>query len=184
MAERQPATQNRGRLRNLPILDALPPDDGGNYPSTLSSQRVRLTGLPAAAFQHPSDKQATASLKALKGFDWLVPFIEYGIERMDFVTNLSSNIRVLAHGSCRKFTKCSRIACGILDVAEPELYVQQGVVNAYTSGHNNPFIILQTDLLDVMNDEEIIAVIAHELGHIKCGHVLYYMMARFISPFT
>jgi Zn-dependent protease with chaperone function len=67
-------------------------------------------------------------------------------------------------------------------VPEPELYAQQGGVNAYTSGHNNPFIVLETGLLQMMEDSEVMAVIAHELGHIKCGHVLYKMMARLIKP--
>ena len=98
---------------------------------------------------------------------------------MEYVTNLSSESGRPRHAEIYQML---RIVLPILDIAEPELYVQQGVVNGYTSGHNNPFIILQTDLLDVMNEEEIMAVIAHELGHIKCGHVLYYMMARFISP--
>jgi Zn-dependent protease with chaperone function len=72
--------------------------------------------------------------------------------------------------------------CEILDVSEPELYVMQGGVNAYTSGHNHPFVVLETGLLELMEDNEVMAVIAHELGHIKCGHVLYKTMARGIKP--
>jgi Zn-dependent protease with chaperone function len=72
--------------------------------------------------------------------------------------------------------------CEILDVSEPELYVLQGGVNAYTSGHNHPFVVLETGLLELMEDDEVMAVIAHELGHIKCGHVLYKTMARGIKP--
>lgn len=56
-------------------------------------------------------------------------------------------------------------------------------VNAFTSGHNHPFIVLETGLLELMDDDdEVIAVIAHELGHIKCGHVLYKTMARGVKP--
>ena len=72
--------------------------------------------------------------------------------------------------------------CEILGVAEPELYVMQGGVNAYTSGHTHPFIVLETGLLELMHDDEVMTVIAHELGHIKCGHVLYKTMARGIQP--
>jgi Zn-dependent protease with chaperone function len=72
--------------------------------------------------------------------------------------------------------------CAILDVPEPELYAMQGGVNAYTSGATNPFIVLETELLELMDDDEVMAVIAHELGHIKCGHVLYKVMARSIKP--
>ena len=145
-------------------------------------RRVRLSGLGAASFQHPLDRQATDALKALKGFDWLVgKFMEYGIERFAYVRNLSSNIRV----GPRQLSKVHDMlieSCEILDLPEPELYVSQGPVNAYTYGHNNPYIVLYTDLLDVMNDDEVMAVIAHELGHVKCGHVLYWQMAGIIGP--
>lgn len=156
----------------IPLNDALIP----------KPTRTPLKGLPSSAFQHPLDRQATANLKKLKGFDWLVgKFIEYGFERIDYITHIGSGIRVgprqmaLHYGMLRE-------CCDVLDIAEPELYVMEGGVNAYTSGHNHPFIILGTGLLELMDDDEVMAVIAHELGHIKCGHVLYKMMVRGIQP--
>ena len=144
--------------------------------------RVPLKGLPPTAFQHPLDRQATESLKKIKGFDWLVKkFIEYGFERIDYITHIGSGIRVGPRQMAMHYAML-RECCDILDVAEPELYVMKGDVNAYTSGHTHPFIILETGLLELMDDDEVMAVIAHELGHIKCGHVLYKMMARAIQP--
>ena len=58
-------------------------------------KRVPLKGLPATAFQHPLDRQATVNLKKIKGFDWLVgKFIEYGFERIDYITHVGGGIRV------------------------------------------------------------------------------------------
>jgi len=37
-------------------------------------------------------------------------------------------------------------------------------------------------LLELMDDDEVMAVTGHELGHIKCGHALYKMMARGLKP--
>jgi Zn-dependent protease with chaperone function len=146
-------------------------------------KRVPLKALPAAAFQHPLDRQATESLKKIRGFDWLVgKFIEYGFERIDYISHVGGSIRV-GPGQMSKHYAMLRECCDILDVPEPELYVMQGDVNAFTSGHNHPFIILKTGLLELLdNDDEVMFVIAHELGHIKCGHVLYNQMARAISP--
>ncbi len=65
---------------------------------------------------------------------------------------------------------------------EPELYVRQRPeVNAFTFGHTKPYIVVYTGLLEMMGDDEVMAVIAHELGHIKCGHVLYTMMVSQID---
>ncbi len=144
--------------------------------------RVPLKGLPALAFQHPLDRQATENLKKIKGFDWLVgKFIEYGFERIDYVTHIGSGIRVGPRQMAMHYAML-RECCDVLDVAEPELYVMEGDVNAYTSGHSHPFIILETGLLELMDDDEVMAVIAHELGHVKCGHVLYTTMARGLKP--
>ena len=145
-------------------------------------ERVSLKDLPASAFQHPLDRQATENLKRIKGFDWLVgKFIEYGFERIDYITHIGSGLRVGPRQMAAHYDML-RKCCHILDVPEPELYVMEGGVNAYTSGHNHPFIILETGLIELMDDEEVMAVIAHELGHIKCGHVLYKTMARVITP--
>lgn len=145
--------------------------------------RVPLKGLPATAFQHPLDRQATENLKKIKGFDWLVgKFIEYGFERIDYVTHIGGGIRVGPRQMSKHYAML-RECCDILDIVEPELYVMQGGVKAYTSGRNHPFIILETGLLELMDDDEVMAVVAHELGHIKCGHVLYKTMARGLKPF-
>jgi Zn-dependent protease with chaperone function len=72
--------------------------------------------------------------------------------------------------------------CKILDVEEPELYVNlDPVPNAYTFGHTKPFIVLTSGLIDMLDDEERFFVVAHELGHIKAGHVLYTVLARNIA---
>jgi len=144
--------------------------------------RVALPHLPAAVFQHPLDKQATENLKKIKGFEWIVEkIIDYGFERIEYIRNIGGAVRI-GPGQMPKHYAMLQECCRILDVEEPELYVMQGGVNAYTSGHRNPFIVLQTGLLELLeDDEEVMAVIAHELGHIKCEHVLYKTMARNIN---
>jgi Zn-dependent protease with chaperone function len=65
----------------------------------------------------------------------------------------------------------------------PELFIQRGDLNAFTAGHNNPYVVLTTSLVDGMSDDELLAVIAHELGHIKCSHVLYKTMIGLLTDF-
>lgn len=146
-------------------------------------ERVRFTGITPEAFQHPLDRIATDNLKRVKGFDWLCrKFVEYGIERIEYVQNIGGSVRV-GPRQMPLIYEMLRECCAVLDVEEPELYVSNGPVNAFTSGHDHPFIVVQTGLIDLMTDTEVMGVIAHELGHIKCGHVLYKTMARAIKPF-
>jgi len=149
----------------------------------MSTERIRFPGIAPEAFQHPLDRVATENLKRVKGFDWLCrKFVEYGIERIEYVQNIGGSIRV-GPRQMPLIYEMLRECCDILDVEEPELYVSNGPVNAFTSGHDHPFIVVQSGLIDLMTDIEVMGVIAHELGHIKCGHVLYKTMARGIKPF-
>jgi Zn-dependent protease with chaperone function len=61
---------------------------------------------------------------------------------------------------------------------EPTLYVNQNpLVNSYALGHEHPYIVVNTGLLDLLNETELRTVLAHELGHIKCDHTILIQMA-------
>jgi Zn-dependent protease with chaperone function len=75
-----------------------------------------------------------------------------------------------------------QIACTTLGVDMPEMFVQQSpVVNAFTYGSEKHIIVLFSGLLEKLNDEETLAVISHEVGHIHAEHALYLTAARLIE---
>jgi Zn-dependent protease with chaperone function len=141
-----------------------------------------LTGLSVDEFRHPLDQRATEALKKVPGLDKLLAkILEVGLERMFYIDNIASNLRVTPKMFPR-LHKSLTWATKILDVPEPEMYVTTDPrPNAWTYGHTKPFITVTTGLIDMMSDEEVFFVIAHELGHIKGGHVLYGTMARNIA---
>lgn len=140
--------------------------------------------IDPAALQHPFDRRALAALQKIPGLDVAVrKFIELFPERVAYIMNVAQSVRV-SPTQCPRLYTSLRDACAILDMPIPELYVAQTpLVNAMTSGHDHPYIIIHSGLVDLLTDEEITAVIAHELGHIKSGHVLYKTMARAITLF-
>jgi Zn-dependent protease with chaperone function len=142
----------------------------------------RLKGLDASEFQHPADVQATETLKKIPGLDKAVSKImEYGLERLFYLDNIASNVRV-TDKMYGRMHRALQWACKILDIEEPEMYVTvDPVPNAWTYGHNKPFIVLTSGLVDMLDEEERMFVISHELGHIKAGHVLYTLIARNIG---
>lgn len=135
--------------------------------------------LKAESFQHPWDRQAINALQAIPGFEYLVKkLMEIGFEQFFRITNLASNIHVKGK-MLPRLRESLRYATRILDMAEPELYITTSPMpNAYTYGQTRPFIVLTSGLIEAMDEEEMFFVLAHELGHIKCGHVLYKTMAR------
>jgi Zn-dependent protease with chaperone function len=145
------------------------------------AERVTFPELDVSAFQHPQDREATENLRRIIGFERVVAkFIELRYERLLYLFNVGSAVRVSENQYPRLHNMLCE-ACAILDVPQPALYVTRNpFANAFTFGHNKPYVMLYSGLLDFLSDDEVLAAIGHELGHIKCGHVLYNTMAILI----
>ncbi|ABA21057.1 Peptidase M48, Ste24p [Trichormus variabilis ATCC 29413] len=135
-----------------------------------------LIGLKADSFRHPLDLEATTSLKQIPGLDMLVRnLLGPMAEQVFYVENIASSVLV-GEKQLPNLHKLLLEACKILDIEPPQLYVRQHPApNAYTFAMRGkqPFVVLHTSLIDILTPEEIQAVIAHELGHLKCDHSVY-----------
>lgn len=140
-----------------------------------------LIGLKADGFRHPLDLEATNTLKQLPGFDIIIRNVIGSVgEQFFYLNNIASSVLV-SEKQLPDLHKLLIEACQILDLEPPQLYVQQNPVpNAYTFAMRGkkPFIVLHTSLIEMLTPEEIQAVIAHELGHLKCEHGVYLTMAN------
>ena len=128
---------------------------------------------------HPWDVKATAALKRVPGLELLTrKVMEYGFERVYYLENTADNVRVTP----KMFPKLHRYlqwSCKILGVEEPEMYVSmEPDPRAYTYGHKRPFVVVSSGLLELLYEQERFFVIAHEVAHIKFGHVLYTVLAE------
>ena len=133
-----------------------------------------LTGLDHTAYEHPFDQKALAALEATPGLDLVGKFItKHMVERVYTVQYTGSHLRV-TKDSYPKIYEYLEYACKILDVKKvPELYIEWGYnINACTVGAENPIIVLNSGLIDLCDDDEIMFVIGHELGHVKSRHML------------
>lgn len=149
----------------------------------MSSLKTQLVGLKADSFRHPLDLEATKALKQIPGVDLLVRnLLGQLAEQFFYIENIASSILV----SDRQLPQYHQLlieACRVLDLEPPQLYVRQHPVpNAYTFAMRGkqPFIVMHTSLLDLLTPEEVQAVIAHELGHLKCDHGVYLTLVNLI----
>ncbi|AVH70353.1 M48 family metallopeptidase [Nostoc sp. 'Lobaria pulmonaria (5183) cyanobiont'] len=137
------------------------------------------TGISSEAFRHPLDRQAEQALRNLPGFDLIArKFVEFIYERPQLVYLMGNTIQVGPRQYStiyQMFRECVRD----LDIyPEPTLFVSQNPqANSYALGQENPYIVINTGILDLLDETEIRAVLAHELGHIKCGHTILIQMA-------
>lgn len=146
-----------------------------------SAPRVALPGISPEAYRHPLDKQATQALRAVPGFELAArKFSRYGLEQYLYMEACASSVKVTPK-QCGRIHELLTEACRILDVPAPALFLSQTpIANAYALGRENPSIVLHTGLVELMTDDELLAVIAHELGHIHCGHSIYRLMALIV----
>ncbi|MBE9054650.1 M48 family metallopeptidase [Sphaerospermopsis sp. LEGE 08334] len=136
-------------------------------------------GISSEAFRHPLDRQAEEALRSLPGFDLIArKFVEFVYERPQLIYLMGNNIQVGPRQYStiyQMFRECVRD----LDIyPEPALFISQDPqANSYALGQENPYIVVNTGILDLLNEAEIRTVLAHELGHIKCGHTILIQMA-------
>lgn len=150
---------------------------------TLSDEpHKKFADLDKHDYIHPLDSRALAALRTIPGID-------SALKKLLAVTGESA-IRVIFTASAVKVTpqQCPdlhaklQVACTTLGVDMPELFVQQNpIVNAFTGGVERPVIVLHSSLIERLNDEEVLAVVAHEVGHIHSEHVLYLTAARLLE---
>jgi Zn-dependent protease with chaperone function len=135
-------------------------------------------------YMHPFDSSALYKLKKIPGLQLITSKVmEYSYEKIVRVNNLSDNIRV-SDKTCKYINDMVINSARILHVQPPKLYLNQNPTpNAYTTCVNEPIIVISSGLIELCDDDELYAVIAHEMGHIKCEHVLYHMIADLVCNF-
>ncbi|KAK4535801.1 hypothetical protein CDCA_CDCA06G1826 [Cyanidium caldarium] len=152
-----------------------------------TAARVSLPALRATDFRHPLDEASTRSMDLLTRFTGLNMLVRQVIgpiaEQIIEVENISMGVLV----GPEQLPRLHRLlveACSILGLNVPDLYIRQNPVpNAYTMAIDGrrPFIVVHSSLLDMgLTDEEIQAVLAHELGHLKCEHGVWVTVANLL----
>ncbi|HEY2064963.1 MAG TPA: M48 family metallopeptidase [Gemmatimonadaceae bacterium] len=140
---------------------------------------VPLPQISPRAWEHPADRAALDTLRAIPGFDEVVRRVagfvtERGVRQL-FLANA---VKV---GPAQRPQLDALLAdvCTTLDWPDrPELYVTQSPkVNAYAIGFEHPFIVVNSGALELLHTDERRFLLAHELGHIMSGHMTYRTIA-------
>ena len=144
----------------------------------VKSERVILKEISAESWEHPADRAALAALRRIPAFDEVLRriFGFFGEKpvRLAFQANA---VRVTEkqfgwlHAHYREVLET-------MDSPEPyPLFVSQTpIVNAGAYGMNKPFIVLNSGAVRLLEGDELVFLLGHELGHILSGHVLYRTM--------
>jgi Zn-dependent protease with chaperone function len=142
-----------------------------------------LPQIDSRTWEHPADRAALNTLRAIPGFDEVVRKVagfikERGVRQL-FLANavqVGPTQRPALHALLVE-------VCTTLDwtVEIPELYVTDSPhANAYAVGFEHPFIVITSGALELLDTDERRFLLAHELGHIMSGHMVYRTVALVI----
>ncbi|MGW4563625.1 M48 family metallopeptidase [Streptomyces sp. NPDC004561] len=146
-------------------------------------QRTRFPGISSRAYEHPADRSALVALRKLSGFDTVFKALSGLLpERSLRLLFLSDSVRV----SERQFDHLHAMlldACYVLDLEKvPPMYVTQDPQpNAMCIGLDEPIIVVTTGLVELLDEEEMRAVVGHEVGHALSGHSVYRTILLFLT---
>ncbi|MCS7243647.1 MAG: M48 family metallopeptidase [Candidatus Calescibacterium sp.] len=138
------------------------------------SGKLKFPGISLKAIQHKFDTQATEALKKIPLLPQLMKVIsKIFTEEALYVFFTGQALRVTPNQYPRLYN-VYREAIQILDLQyEPEFFLQTNEIpNAFAMGIERKFVIVTSGITDILNEEELLFVIGHELGHNKFDHML------------
>lgn len=142
---------------------------------------VKFPSLTADKFRHPFDIAATRALRRVIGLEFVISSVLEAASAGLELDNASNGVLVSSKQLPDIYALLLQ-ACNILNIKPvPALYIRQSPVpNAYTLAFRGkkPFIVIHTSLLELLNENELLSVLSHELGHIKCNHGIWLTAAN------
>ena len=143
------------------------------------AERKKLFQIASTAWEHPADRAALNTLRSIPGFDVVVRkiasfFGEVGIRQL-FLANA---VKIGPNQRPRLWAIYQQVL-DTMDWPEvPELYVTQTpLANAAAVGFDKPFIVMNSALLELLDEEEQREILGHELGHSMSGNTTYTTIA-------
>jgi len=136
-------------------------------------------------FIHPEDAMALEALKKIPVLPKVIKmFMDLGAEQLQTGVNMASKIRLSSTQLPELYNILPPI-CELLDIKEPDLFLEMSPIpNAYAFGDTQTAITITSALVEMMSDDELRAVVAHECGHIACRHMLYHTLALLLTNAT
>ena len=140
--------------------------------------------ISAVSWEHPADRAALQALRAVPGVDEVIRKVLalLGGERGVRLLFQGNAIRVGPSQFPRLWHLHHEVTTTFDWLDVPELYVSQTpFFNAGAYGLDKPFIVVHSAAIELLDDDELRVLLAHELGHVMSGHALYRTIAAVLA---
>ena len=142
---------------------------------TKSASLIDISLRISPTFSHPKDIEVTRRLANIPFIQPIIRRFLYVAESVYYTELLSSSVRVTE----KQYPTLHKLivdASHSLKITVPDLFVVQNPIpNAYTLAirGRKPFVVVHSSLLDLLTDNEVKAVLGHELGHLVFEHSIW-----------
>jgi Zn-dependent protease with chaperone function len=138
--------------------------------------------LSLSDFAYPPDLSAIETIKAMGALPRIINRFALEDVEKNLVSKLSIDEHMVTYPS--EIDALARQCATLLSVEFlPRIFVAHNDArNAMTFGsEEKPYLILNSALLKLLTRQEVMAVIAHEIAHVKSGHMIYHTLAEVLG---
>ncbi len=138
-----------------------------------------LTDLSNDDLAHPWDRDTLAALRAMPKVDELLSRVmARTVDKVAHFRYLGGAVEVGSDQLPTLWNLHRAAADRLAMPATPLFVVQSPQINAFAVGAGEPFVVLTSATVDLLDDRGVQAVLGHELTHVRLGHALYRTLAR------
>lgn len=136
-----------------------------------------------ADYQHPLDRKSLMNLRAVKWIESLSKYLVAEDLEQDFLLhNLVDNTALSERDFPGVHRELRRI-CEVLGLESvPTVFLDTNPApHSLSVAGDRGVVVLTSGMLDLLEPEELAAVLAHEVGHLVSGHAYYNLLAENFS---
>ncbi len=135
------------------------------------------------SWEHPADRATLAAIRGVKGLDDIFRVLQGATaERSMRLVHLASSVKATPRQYAKLYAMVGDVVRTFDWPYRPDIFVTRSpFFNAGVYGVDKPFIVMNNATVASLTDEELKAVVAHEMGHVMSGHALYKTLIWFLS---
>lgn len=144
-----------------------------------------LPQISPASWEHTTDRAALGALQTIPGFDTLLRKVIGMFDERNIRLNYQARSLKVGPNQYPDIHKMLNEVCETLDATVPELFISQTpLANAGALGVDNPFVVLNSSLVELSTPDQLKFSIGHEVGHILSDHTLYRTLLFLLLDFA
>ncbi|MGI9616085.1 MAG: M48 family metallopeptidase [Acidimicrobiales bacterium] len=144
-----------------------------------------LPQISSAAWEHPTDRAALAALQTIPGFDSVLRSVVGMFGERNIRINYQAQALRVGPSQYSDLHRMLREVADLFDTDVPPLFVSQTpLANAGAVGVDNPFIVLNSSLIELSTPDQLRFTLGHEIAHILSDHALYRTLLFLLLDFA